>query len=200
MKTKEGFNFFMKNLLRYFLQGALYMVPVGITLWVIFKIIINVGSVIEYLNISVHPIIDPLLGVIFVVAGLIIIGAIGSSLIFRPLFSLLDGYIEKAPLVKTIYTSVKDLMGAFVGQKKRFNKPVLVTVNEHPLMQKLGFITNEDLHDLGITDGRIAVYLPLSYAFSGNLFIISKTMVQPIDASSAEMMKFIISGGVTDID
>ncbi len=200
MKTKEGFNFFLKRMLMYFLQGALYMVPVGITLWVIFKIIINVGSIIEYLNFTVHPLIDPLLGVIIVVFGLIIIGAIGSSLIFRPLFGLLDGYIEKAPLIKTIYTSVKDLMSAFVGQKKRFNKPVLVTVNETPLMQKLGFITNEDLKELGISDDRIAVYLPLSYAFSGNLYIISKKQVQAIDASSAEMMKFIISGGVTDID
>jgi uncharacterized membrane protein len=91
-------------------------------------------------------------------------------------------------------------MGAFVGQKKRFNKPVLVTVNENPKMQKLGFITNENLTDLGISDDRIAVYLPLSYAFSGNLYIISKKQITPIEASSAEMMKFVISGGVTDFD
>ena len=190
----------MKRLIRYFLQGALYMVPVGITLWVIFKIIINVGSIIEYLNISIHPLLDPLLGVIIVVAGLIVIGAIGSSIIFKPLFGLLNGYIEKAPLIKTIYTSVKDLMSAFVGQKKRFNKPVLVTISENPLIQKLGFITCEDLNDLGINDDRIAVYLPLSYAFSGNLYIISRKQITPIKASSAEMMKFIISGGVTDIE
>jgi uncharacterized membrane protein len=176
------------------------MVPVGITLWVILKIIINVGSIIEYLNISIHPLLDPVLGVIIVITGLIIIGGVGSSIIFKPLFGLLDGYIEKAPLIKTIYTSLKDLMSAFVGQKKRFNKPVLVTVNESPMMQKLGFITNEDLHDLGISDDRIAVYLPLSYAFSGNLYIISKKNIIPVQASSAEMMKFIISGGVTDID
>ena len=176
------------------------MVPIGITLWVIYKVIINVGSIMDVMHFSVNPYIDPFIGVIIVFVGFIIIGVIGSSIIFRSLFKFLDGYIEKAPLVKTVYSSVKDLMGAFVGQKKRFNKPVLVTVNEHPQIQKLGFVTNEDLSDLGISDDRIAVYLPLSYAFSGNLFIISKKHVTPIDASSAEMMKFVISGGVTEFD
>ena len=176
------------------------MVPIGITIWVIFKVIINVGSIMDVMQFSVNPYIDPFIGVIIVFVGFIIIGVIGSSIIFRSLFKFLDGYIEKAPLVKTVYSSVKDLMGAFVGQKKRFNKPVLVTINEHPQIQKLGFVTNEDLTDLGISDDRIAVYLPLSYAFSGNLFIVSKKHVTPIDASSAEMMKFVISGGVTDFD
>jgi uncharacterized membrane protein len=135
-----------------------------------------------------------------VVAGFVLVGLLSGSFIFRPILSLLDELIERAPLIKTIYSSVKDLMSAFVGQKKRFNKPVLVRVNDHPIVEKLGFITNEDLSELGIGEGRIAVYLPMSYAFSGQVLIVDRSMVKTLPVSSADLMKFIISGGVTEID
>jgi uncharacterized membrane protein len=112
---------------------------------------------------------------------------------------MMDRLVEKAPLIKTIYSSVKDLMGAFVGSKKRFNKPVLVLTNREAGIYKLGFITQTDLHELGISE-MVAVYLPYSYAFSGMLIIVDQKNIRPIDASSADVMKFIISGGVTDID
>jgi uncharacterized membrane protein len=190
----------LKKILLYFFQGALVIVPIFITILVLYKIIINVGSVIEYMNLSVNPIVDPFLGVLVVVAGFVLVGLLSGSFIFRPILSLLDELIERAPLIKTIYSSVKDLMSAFVGQKKRFNKPVLVRVNDQPIVEKLGFITNEDLSELGIGEGRIAVYLPMSYAFSGQVLIVDRSMVKALPVSSADLMKFIISGGVTEID
>jgi uncharacterized membrane protein len=190
----------LKKILLYFFQGALVIVPIFITILVLYKIIINVGSVIEYMNLSVNPIVDPFLGVLVVVAGFVLVGLLSGSFIFRPILSLLDELIERAPLIKTIYSSVKDLMSAFVGQKKRFNKPVLVRVNDQPIVEKLGFITNEDLSELGIGEGRIAVYLPTSYAFSGQVLIVDRSMVKALPVSSADLMKFIISGGVTEID
>lgn len=190
----------LKKILLYFFQGALVIVPIFITVLVLYKIIINVGSVIEYMNLSVNPIVDPFLGVLVVVAGLVLVGLLSGSFVFRPILSLLDDLIERAPLIKTIYSSVKDLMSAFVGQKKRFNKPVLVRVNDHPVVEKLGFITNEDLSELGIGEGRIAVYLPMSYAFSGQVLVVDRSTVKPLPVSSADLMKFIISGGVTEID
>ncbi len=190
----------LKKILLYFFQGALVIVPIFITVLVLYKIIINVGSVIEYMNLSVNPIVDPFLGVLVVVAGLVLVGLLSGSFVFRPILSLLDDLIERAPLIKTIYSSVKDLMSAFVGQKKRFNKPVLVRVNDHPVVEKLGFITNEDLSELGIGEGRIAVYLPMSYAFSGQVLVVDRSTVKALPVSSADLMKFIISGGVTEID
>jgi uncharacterized membrane protein len=190
----------LKKILLYFFQGALVILPIFITVLVLYKIIINVGSVIEYMNLSVSPILDPFLGVLVVVAGFVLVGLLSGSFIFRPILSLLDELIDRAPLIKTIYSSVKDLMSAFVGQKKRFNKPVLVRVNDHPIVEKLGFITNEDLSELGIGEGRIAVYLPMSYAFSGQVLIVDRSMVKTLPVSSADLMKFIISGGVTEID
>jgi uncharacterized membrane protein len=108
--------------------------------------------------------------------------------------------LNKVPLLKTLYTSIKDLLSAFVGTKKRFNEPVLVNVGSGGGLQKIGFITEKDLSDLGIPNTKIAVYLPHSYAFSGNLFIVDASAVSPIDAKASDVMKFIVSGGVTNID
>jgi uncharacterized membrane protein len=133
--------------------------------------------------------------------GLIfLMGILGSSIILRPLFLMFDNALEHTPVIKTVYSSIKDLFSAFVGSKKRFNKPVLVTINKENNIQQLGFVTQEDLAELNIKTGTVAVYVPLSYSFSGNLLIVPADHITTINASSSEVMKFIISGGVTDLD
>ena len=190
----------MNRIIRYFFQGLLYTVPIFITVYVIYQIISSVGNVVHALGIHIHPVIDPFLGFFAVIGLVIIMGMVGSSLILQPFFKIIDHNIERAPLIKTIYSSVKDLLSAFVGKKKRFNKPVLVRTNINPEVQKIGFVTNEDLSELAINKEKVAVYLPYSYAFSGMLIVVDRENVTPLNASSAEVMKFIISGGVTDID
>ena len=113
---------------------------------------------------------------------------------------MFDHALERTPFIKTIYSSIKDLLSAFVGSKKRFNRPVLVTINRENNIQQLGFITREDLSELNLKKEYVAVYVPLSYSFSGNLLIVPSDHITVVDASSPEVMKFIISGGVTDID
>ncbi|MEY4595485.1 MAG: hypothetical protein RIQ47_1895, partial [Bacteroidota bacterium] len=100
---------------------------------------------------------------------------------------------------KLIYSSVKDLIQAFVGEKRRFNTPVLVRLEKESDINRIGFVTKEDLTDLGIGPEKVAVYLPFSYGFNGELIILPKENVRPINASGTDMMKFIISGGVTEI-
>ena len=190
----------MNKIIRYLLQGILFTVPMAITVYVIITLTNWVGSAVDFLGISIHPFVDPLLGLIGGVTVLIIIGAIGSSIFFYPLFKRIEHLIEKTPFLKIVYTSVKDLLSAFVGQKKKFNKPVIVKVNENPLMEKMGFITQSSLKDLGIAENKVAVYFPLSYSLSGDLFIVPAENVKAVNVPSAEFMKFIISGGVTEID
>jgi uncharacterized membrane protein len=190
----------MNKIIRYLLQGILFTVPVAITVYVIVTITNWVGSAVDLLGISIHPLIDPLLGLIGGIVGLIIIGAIGSSIFFYPLFKRIEHLIEKTPFLKIVYSSVKDLLSAFVGQKKKFNKPVIVKVSENPLMEKMGFITQSTLKDLGIAENKVAVYFPLSYSLSGDLFIVPAENVKVINVPAAEFMKFIISGGVTELD
>jgi uncharacterized membrane protein len=190
----------MNKLIRYLLQGILFTVPVAITVYVIVTITNWVGNAVDLLGISIHPLIDPLLGLIGGVFILIVIGAIGSSIFFYPVFKRIEHLIEKTPFLKIVYTSVKDLLSAFVGQKKKFNKPVIVKVSENPLMEKMGFITQSTLKDLGIAENKVAVYFPLSYSLSGDLFVVPAENVKVINVPAAEFMKFIISGGVTEID
>jgi uncharacterized membrane protein len=190
----------MNKLIRYLLQGILFTVPVAITVYVIVTITQWVGGVVDFLGISIHPLIDPLLGLIGGVAILILIGGIGSSIFFYPLFKRIEHLIEKTPFLKIVYSSVKDLLSAFVGQKKKFNKPVIVKVSDNPVMEKMGFITQSSLKDLGIEGKKVAVYFPLSYSLSGDLFIVSEENVSAVNVPAAEFMKFIISGGVTEID
>jgi len=141
----------------------------------------------------------PGLGLLIILVTVTLIGYLGTTILFKPVIKSLDRIISQAPLVKIIYTSIKDFMSAFVGKDKKFNEPVLVKVNKDAELEKLGFITQHDLSKLGIGKGKVAVYLPHSYNFSGNLFIVPVENVRPIDASPTEVMKFIVTAGVTSI-
>jgi uncharacterized membrane protein len=190
----------MKKIFLYFIQGIIITVPVAITAFVLYKIFSLVAGLFTHFGVIVNPVVDP-----FIVTGcalvlIFLMGLLGSSIILRPLFTLFDHAMERTPVVKTIYSSIKDLLSAFVGSKKRFNKPVLITINKENNIQQLGFITQEDLSELNIASGTMAVYVPLSYSFSGNLLIVPVDHITHVDASSSEVMKFIVSGGVTDID
>ncbi len=190
----------MKKILIYFVQGLIITVPVAITAFVFYKIISIIGSFVYLFGTIVSPIIDPFIVIAITLSLIFLMGLLGSSIILRPLFSMLDHALENTPVVKTIYSSIKDFLSAFVGSKKRFNKPVLVTINKENNIQQLGFITQEDLSELKIAKGAMAVYVPLSYSFSGNLLIVPVDHITRVEASSTEVMKFIVSGGVTDID
>ena len=190
----------MKKSLVYFVQGLVITVPVVITGVVVYKIIAFIKSLFSVFGTIVSPVIDP-----FIVGGIAMVliflmGILGSSIILRPLFNIFDNALEHTPFIKTIYSSIKDLLSAFVGSKKRFNKPVLVTINKENNIQQLGFITKDDLAELKISTGTVAVYVPLSYSFSGNLLIVPSDHITFVSASSSEVMKFIVSGGVTEID
>lgn len=190
----------MKKIFLYFVQGLVITVPVAITGFVVYKLIDIVGSFFVGFGTIVSPVIDPFIMIAIAVGIILLMGILGSSIILRPLFILFDNTLEHTPLIKTIYTSMKDLLSAFVGSKKRFNKPVLVMINKENHIQQIGFITQENLEELNIKEGTVAVYIPMSYSLSGNLLIVPVGNITPVDASSAEVMKFIVSGGVTDID
>jgi uncharacterized membrane protein len=127
------------------------------------------------------------------------VGFLGQTILARPFKFLFQRLMKRAPLVKVIYSAFNDLFSAFVGKEKKFNKPVLVTVNMTSHLQKLGFLTEEDLSLIGEKD-KVAVYFPHSYNFSGEMFIVPAEQVIPINVSPAEVMKFIVSAGVASWD
>ncbi len=190
----------MTKVVRYFLQGLVITVPVGITAIVIYKVFAWFFSVFSIFGTIISPVVDPFIILVLALISIVLMGMLGSSIILRPLFTLIDSTLEHTPVVKTVYSSIKDFMSAFVGSKKRFNKPVLITINKENNIQQLGFVTKEDLSELNLGKNTVAVYVPLSYSISGNLLIIPTDHITVVDASSPEVMKFIVSGGVTDID
>jgi uncharacterized membrane protein len=193
----------MKKILNYFLQGLLFVVPIAITLWVIIKSILWIDSLLPFqipINIPGFPHLQiPGLGLLTIFTFVALVGFISEKYIRNPLFTYVERWIERAPLVKLIYSSVKDLVNAFVGEKRRFNKPVLVKLNKESDINRIGFITQEQMADLGVENGMVAVYLPFSYSFAGELIIVPRANISPLNASGTDAMKFIISGGVSEI-
>ncbi len=188
----------MKKIFNYFLQGLLYIAPIGITAYIIYVIfkfaddLLN-GIINEYLGIDI-----PGLGFIVIFFFLVLVGIVGKSIIAQPIKMLFDKVIERAPFLKFIYSALNDLFSAFVGKDRKFTKPVIVLVNPISNLEKLGFMTEEDLSKLDEKE-KVAVYFPHSYNFSGELFIVPRNQVRPIDMNPAEVMKFIVSGGISGI-
>jgi uncharacterized membrane protein len=188
----------MKKLSRYFLQGLLLAAPTGITLFVVYWVFERIdGPVRNFIDSSFH-IRFPGLGLIVTFTVITLLGWIGQSFLFQPIVKFIQNLFEKAPVIKLIYSSLTDFINAFVGQKKRFNRPVLVKVNLVSDLEKIGFITSEDLSDLGIKD-KVAVLFPHSYNWSGEMFIVPKEHITPLNLPPGEIMKFALTGGVTRV-
>lgn len=186
----------MKKFVRYFLQGLLYLAPLAVTFYIIYLLFTFVdGLLSEYLE-QWLKIRIPGLGVLVIISMLALVGYVGQTIIAKPFKLLFKRMMEKAPLVKVIYSSLDDLFSAFVGKEKKFTQPVLVKVNLISDLEKMGFITQQDLSDIHLKD-KVAVYFPHSYNFSGELFIVPREHVRSVDIPSAEAMKFIVSGGVS---
>ncbi|MEE2953795.1 MAG: DUF502 domain-containing protein [Bacteroidota bacterium] len=195
----------MKKILRYFLQGILYIVPLFVTVYIVYWAFRKIGGMLgdylpnenEFFGLAL---INDIIGLLIIITIITLIGYIGSTIIRSPISTFFQRILDKAQLLKIIYTSVKDLMNTFVGNKKGFKKAVFVKLFENSNIERIGFISNDDLKSLNIHAGRVLVYIPHSYNFSGNLFVVEKKYITPIDAPTSEIMKLIVSGGVTNLD
>lgn len=182
-------NFTSKRIFGYFLRGLLFVVPFTLTGYIILLAV-------QFLD-NIIPIDVPGLGILFMLLIVTAVGYMTSIFITRSIFEELEKIVFKIPLVNILYTSIKDLMSAFVGDKKKFNTPIVVRLSEN--MSRLGFMTQDDLSPLGELD-LVSVYFPHSYNFSGNLYLVPKENVRVLkNVNSTEIMKFIVSGGVSQL-
>ena len=178
----------MKRLSQYFLQGLLFLVPLVVTISVIYWVFVKIDGV---LNLPV-----PGLGFIVTIVFVTLVGFGASNFLTRNIVHLVDKIFARLPLVKMIYTAIKDLVNAFVGDKKSFNRPVQVVIDRESNLRVIGFATRDSLDSIGIKDS-VAVYLPQSYNFAGNLIIVDREQIIPLSADPGEIMKLIVSGGVS---
>jgi uncharacterized membrane protein len=187
----------MKRLLLYFLRGLLLTIPTVVTAWLFFEIFTRIDGWLRIVAPDFTPFTWPGVGFLITVVAVTLIGFMGSNLITRGLVAAFESLIEKLPLVRLVYNAMKDLIGAFVGEKKRFDKPVIVAMSADGAVRALGFITQESLDALKDLES-VVVYLPFSYSIAGWTCVVKRDRVQRLDTSSSDFMAFVVSGGVTD--
>lgn len=208
--VKNSLRGYLKKLLQYFFQGMIVLAPIGITLWVVVGLFRWIDGFLPNLINSLFPdLLEkdaagnlrslPGLGFIVVVALVLLVGWISSLFVVGRLVTLLDTVLEKTPGIKFIYSSVKDFLEAFAGNKKKFDKPVLVNVDGSDVW-RIGFITQHSSDEFGLKD-HVTVYVPHSYAISGITYFVPKEKIKLLpDISAADAMKYTVSGGVTDVE
>ena len=188
----------LRKAFRYFAQGILIVVPGVITFTILSEAFLFIYEKLNQFKLNIHPYLDPIVILLILFSFLLIVGRLANSILFQSVFELVEKGLEHAPLIKHIYSPVKDFLNAFVGNKKRFTKPVLLLTNPAAGIEEIGFITREDLSDLGLKE-KVAVYLPHSYAFSGRLVIAPKENIRSLETGGGDAMKFIVTGGVADM-
>jgi len=186
----------MKNnkLFKFFIAGLLYLLPIIVFIIVLYKAFIWVDGIIpdEYRFI-------PGLGIVIIIIFLILFGWFTTiSKIDDIAKEYFKKTLNKVPILKSIYSTLEDVSSALVGNKKTFDKPVLVKLSKNHDMERVGFIAKEDLKSLGISEDKIAVALPFTFSYMSKIIIVPRENVTPINAKSSEVMKFLLSGGITE--
>ncbi len=180
----------MTRLLTFFLRGLVLTVPLVVTIAVCWFVLTRIDG---WLGLSI-----PGAGFVITIAGITAIGWLGSSFLWSRVERWMDELLDRLPFVRLLYSSTKDLLNAFVGEKRRFDAPVLVAMSEDRAVRAFGFITQSSLARLRQA-GDVAVYCPQSYNFAGQLLVVPSSRVTPLDAPSSDVLAFIVSGGVTDV-
>jgi uncharacterized membrane protein len=179
----------MRRIFQYFIQGLVFVLPLAITLYLIYGIFVWLDNII--------PFKIPGLGLLVILVGITTVGFLFQIMVATPIYATVNRIFNRAPLLKVVYTSIKDLFSAFVGKEKKFERPVLVTLDNTNKTKRLGFLTQNELSFLKVPEGFVSVYFPSSYGILGELYIVPAEMVEPIEGHPAEIMKFIVSGGVS---
>jgi uncharacterized membrane protein len=185
----------LSSILRNFIKGIIIIAPLGITIYTIYFVFTSIESLSPFTELPIGS------GVLLILSLITIVGFLGTRLfIVRFLIQSFEYLIEKTPGVRFLYSGVKDVVNSFVGDKKKFNKAVWVKTNDQPEIWRIGFLTQDDMSQFGMTD-YVAVYLPHAYAISGWVVITPAQNVKiATKFSSAEAMKFAVSGGMTISD
>jgi len=189
----------MKKIISYFLQGLLLVAPVSITLYILYLVFATIDG---WLSLTLEKMFEfsiPGLGIVLLFILLTLLGLLAKTALVRPFKLMTQRVIAKIPLLNLLYSSLTDLFSAFVGKEKKFNTPVKVLFNAENNLWKLGFITKEQLDEIE-EPSLSAVYFPHSYNFSGELYLVPNNRISKINISPAQAMKFIVSGGVTNLD
>ena len=209
LNVKEPLRWRWRKLLNYFAQGALILAPISITIWAVISFFNYIDNILPNLIHTLFPFyykVDtygnvqkvPGVGFVLIFFFIVLVGWFSTSFVVGKMVDFLGHLLERTPGIKLIYTSVKDFIEAFAGEKRKFDKPVLVNVDATDVW-RMGFMTQPDGERFGL-HSHVVVYVPHSYAVSGIVYIVPVEKVRKLNQiSSTEAMKFVLSGGVAEI-
>lgn len=195
-------NKILKALVNYFVKGLLVVVPIGLTIYFVVWAVkaldasLNLSDLL-WTDKSGEPHYIPGLGLLTVIVLIMLAGLFVTSFITQPIYNWMERWLKRFPVFSFIYGSIKDFTEAFVGDEKKFDKPVLIEMNDTGV-KKVGFLTQKDLKKIGLP-GEVAVYVPFSYSFAGQLYIVPAEKITPLKMKASEAMKFAVSGGVSHL-
>ena len=184
-RRKEGP---VARIARWFGQGLLVFVPTVGTVWTVWIVLSWLDSLI---GVSI-----PGLGLVLTLLRILVTGFVASNVAGQAAIGVLERGVAHLPVVSVLYSSIKDLLGACVGDKKSFDRPVMVALDPAGAVKTFGFVTCERFDDVRL-GGHVAVYLPQAYNFAGNVIVVPRERVELVDADPAQFMAFIVSGGVS---
>lgn len=173
-----------------FARGLLVLVPTVGTVYTVWLVLRYIDSALGV------PI--PGLGLVITLLLIVITGFITSNVIGRAVIGAFESGLKRLPVVSLLFTSLKDLLGAFVGEKKSFDRPAMISIDDSGKTKLFGFVTCEHFDDVRLSK-HVAVYLPQAYNFAGNVIVVPKDRVEYVDAEPAQFMAFVVSGGVSEM-
>jgi uncharacterized membrane protein len=193
-ETKKEKGSFLRSVIRYFVQGVLVLAPISITAWLLYYLFEKVDGILRpYVNI-------PGLGFVIIIVFVLLVGWISSTIVVTSILNLFDHWLERTPGVKFIYSSTKDFFRAFAGDKKKFDKAVLINVFSEDVWI-IGFLTDAEMDKFEMGAEHVSVYVPQAYNFAGQLYILPRNKVKKIShLTSGDAMKYAVTGGVVHID
>lgn len=192
-RPRDRPHFQSRSLGQYFLRGILVLAPVLITfsflVWLFRKLD---GLVNPYVN-------APGAGLAAMILFVLLVGWVSSFFLVQRIFRVVDRILEHMPGVSFVYSSVRDFFEAFVGRKRRFTKAVLVNVFADEVWL-VGFLTDETAGNFNLGEKYVSVYVPQAYNVAGQLYVVSRERVRPLeDHSPPDVMKYAVTGGAVEI-
>lgn len=190
-------NRIVRSIFSYFVRGLLFIAPIGFTIYILYSAFDFVDQLarIRFGQAS-DSFFIPGLGFSIVIGVTVLIGFVFTRILPQTIQNWIESGIKNLPLVRIFYFAFKDLISAFVGDKKKFKQPVLFKINNNSEVRKMGFMTQSSLEVIG-KDDFVSIYCPHSYAFSGEMFVVPASDIELINLGGSDAMKVIVSGGVS---
>lgn len=194
MTTNTAGKINSRRILRYFIQGILILAPIAITGYVLYWLFDRVDGILR-------PLVNiPGLGFFIILFFVLLVGYVSTNFLMGSILHLFDSWLERTPGVKFIYTSTKDFFEAFAGDKRKFDKPILVNIMAEEVWM-VAFLTNEDLHRFDLGAEYVSAYVPQGYNIAGQLYFVKRERIRKLEHLSASMaMKFAVTGGVVKLE